>query len=594
MIVSRRMKKKEKPARIKQSSGPSAVAVLVLVALCFVVYANTLAGNFVWDDQVQLVRNTNVRTLSKIPQAFTTSLWSFMYSRDPGADNRVFDRYYRPLQTVIYMIVYQLAGLSPSAYHFANIIFHCAASVLVYLLCLELGLEPLWALLAAALFAVHPVHTEAIAWIAGVGDLACAIFYLGALIAFLRHRKYGDKKWLWISVISFLVALFAKEMAATLPLVLFILSIGQKEDRQPIDKALIQIAPYALAVAVYAGFRIAATGLNLPSSVDANASFVDWITLAVWIVGLYFRYAIAPYPLYIYHLAPLHFADRVISTLLYALLLLGTAAIILIWRQRLYKQGLWLSIFAVSLIPVLYFKAISGGVFFAERYLYIPSIAFAVLSGFVLSKLNRNSAIVAACALAAIFSFLTIQRNRDWHDEQSLYARTLQFQPEATTIWTSLGEAYLQEGKDPQAEECFRSALKHVDDARFVQSSSYESYRIYHGLGLAAARQAKPTEAVADLRKAMEIYPQGDAAYTTLGGVFVSQRWNNSDAVALLEKAIQLNPVNDLARDYLGVALMNAGQPDRAIQSFRDALQINPQLASAKQHLDIALRLRRN
>jgi tetratricopeptide (TPR) repeat protein len=128
-----------------------------------------------------------------------------------------------------------------------------------------------------------------------------------------------------------------------------------------------------------------------------------------------------------------------------------------------------------------------------------------------------------------------------------------------------------------------------MQDGRFVQTP-YESYRIYHGLGLVAARQARPGEAVAHLRKAIEVYPEGPAAYTTLGGVIVNQGSDYPGAIALLERAIVLNPLNDLARDYLGVAFLNQGNSEKAIQAFRDALAINPGLESAKQHLEVALR----
>ena len=85
-------------------------------------------------------------------------------------------------------------------------------------------------------------------------------------------------------------------------------------------------------------------------------------------------------------------------------------------------------------MPVLYFRGISGGVFFAERYLYIPSIAIVVLAGFLLARLNSARAAIITCSLAGLFSLLTVQRNRDWRNEESLYKRTLQFQPEAANI----------------------------------------------------------------------------------------------------------------------------------------------------------------
>src|SRR4051794_16326004 len=98
------------------------VCALVLGILCFAVYANALTGDFIWDDQLQVVRNANIRNLDNIPRAFEASLWAFMYSPGGGDANRIFDRYYRPFQTVIYILAYRLGGLSPVVYHVFSLI----------------------------------------------------------------------------------------------------------------------------------------------------------------------------------------------------------------------------------------------------------------------------------------------------------------------------------------------------------------------------------------------------------------------------------------------------------------------------------------
>jgi tetratricopeptide (TPR) repeat protein len=379
-------------------------------------------------------------------------------------------------------------------------------------------------------------------------------------------------------------------MAATFPLVAFLILIGRQEQRKDVKTAAQIVSPYILVGAIYAAFRLSAVGFNVPPAVQVTAGALDWITLAVWVVGGYLRYALAPYPLYIYHLSPLHFADRLAPTLLYGAFILGIALVLVFFRRRSLNPLLWFTIFLISLTPVLYFKGISGGVFFAERYLYIPSMAIVIAAAFFLAQLERKRAAALTCAVAGVFLFMTMQRNRDWLNEENLYARTLQYEPEAVNISTSMGEVLLRRGDNTGAQKYFESSLQHIDDPRFIQSS-YESYRIYHGLGLAAARLNKAEEAVQHLRKALEFYPQGDGAYTTLGGVYVSQNWDHTEAVQLLEKAINLNPVNDLARDYLGVALVNKGQIEPAIRYFREALEINPGLQSAKEHLDVALRL---
>jgi hypothetical protein len=421
------MKNKAKQAQKKASeTSPKRYALLLLI-LCFGVYANGLRGEFVWDDQVQLFRNTSIRTIDSIPRAFTTSLWSFMYSEDPAANNRVFDRYYRPIQATIYTLVYQVGGLSPFPYHLTNVILHSTATVLVYLLCLQLGLDALIAFLAGAFFAVHPVHTEAVTWIAGVGDLACGVFYSGALLTLLRYLQSRNLKWLWLSLICFFGALFSKEMAATFPGIVFLILFARPEERTNLRRALNTFLPYVLVLVVYAACRIYAVGLNLPEADQAGASTMDWVTLVIYVVGDYFRYVLLPYPLYIYHLAPLHWSDRIVSTLLYGAFVAASLATLAVWRRKFANHLLWLIIFFVTLTPVLYFKGISGASFFAERYLYIPSIAVTVVAGLFLSALNRSRAILATGILVAVFSVLTIRRNTDWLNEENLFRRTLQF-----------------------------------------------------------------------------------------------------------------------------------------------------------------------
>jgi hypothetical protein len=244
------MKKKEKQTHSKRPAASPLPYAFLLVGLCFAVYANGLVGEFVWDDQIQLFRNQNIRTIDYIPRAFTSSFWAFMYSSDPTADNSVFDLYYRPVQTVIYIFVYQLAGLSPFAYHLTNLIFHCAATLLLYLLFLELGFDSFTGLLGGCIFAVHPVHTEAVTWIAGVGEVACGTFYFAALLTLLRYLKTRSSTWLWISCSCFLAALFSKEMAATLPIVIFLILMARKEERQNLKGILLIEAAY-LCVSYY-------------------------------------------------------------------------------------------------------------------------------------------------------------------------------------------------------------------------------------------------------------------------------------------------------------------------------------------------------
>jgi len=561
--------------------------ILLLILLCFIVYGNALHGDFVWDDQMQVVRNSNIRTIDNIPRSFVSSLWSFIHTENER--DRASHQYYRPTQTVIYILVYQVAGLAPFSYHLTNVALHSAATVALYFLCIELGLSALSAVLAGALFVVHPVHTEAVSWIAGVGDTAGGVFYFAGMWAFVRYLNRGAWKWLLLSSVFCLAALFSKEMAVTFPALAFllILLVNKKKDWTSLKTAILSISPFVLVLAVYSIFRTVAVGSQLRSLQQTGATIVDWTTLLVRIVGEYLRYMVVPYPLFIYHLVPIHFQDRILSTVLYGVGVLTLGVLAWSFRHRFSREFYCLAAFLLALVPVLYFPGISGGAFFAERYLYIPSGAGALLAAFFLARLNARHAVIVTFLLGGVFSVLTIQRNTDWQDEERLFSRTLEVQPETATFCTSLGEINLRRGNDEKAQEYFRTALQYLSDKRFLPDS-YETYRVYLGLGIAKARQSKIDEAIADLKKALDIYPQGDGAYATLGGILVGRK-DYPAATALLEKAIQLSAVNEFARDYMGVALVNQGQYEQAVKYFREALQINPDFDSAKQHLQVAL-----
>src|SRR6516162_6762927 len=131
--------------------------IALIIAFATLVFANSLPGAFVWDDEIQIVKNWRIRSLDDLPSAFTTSFWSFLGSEAENQTN-----FYRPIQTVTYTLAYSIGGLSPVPYHVFSLAYHAAASVFVYLIAIELMLSPTVAFAIAGLFAVHPIHTEAV------------------------------------------------------------------------------------------------------------------------------------------------------------------------------------------------------------------------------------------------------------------------------------------------------------------------------------------------------------------------------------------------------------------------------------------------
>ena len=565
-------------------SSSRGIHFLCLAALSLAIYANALHGEFVFDDNVQLVRNESIRSLENLPRAFTTSLWSFADRNDTWNN-----RYYRPMQTVIFATVYQFAELSPFAYHLTSLLLHIVSSILVYMLCVELGWTAAASLLASSLFAVHPVHAEAVSWIAGVTEVACALFYFAALLALLRSLRRKRGLLTALGMICFLAALFTKEMAVTLPFTaLILLGMRWTELQLTPKKAIAALAPYTLVLVLYGIARVAVVGVRAPSTFLEHAGPWDWLTLGVWMLGRYLRYAFVPYPLTALPMTPLYFQDRVLSTLVYALMIV-TFILLLVLSRRAIRDGLlWFVMLAVMLAPVFYFKGITGGFIFAERYLYIPTLPAVLLLALFIVRLPQRASIGLAVALIAVYSAAVVVRNPDWRNDEALYSRSAEASPENVHAWLGLGVVSLNAGNYSQAEHAFAMAERHLDDKRFIQQPNF-AYRVELGLGTLAARRNISEQAKTHLRKALELDPSGTDAYTILAGVLWNLDKNPEAAIPLLEKAIELNPVDDQARDSMGVVLYALGRLDESAAYFREALRINPESELAQQHLRIVV-----
>jgi tetratricopeptide (TPR) repeat protein len=476
------------------------------------------------------------------------------------------------------------------AFHLVNVTLHSAVSIFVYLLCLELGLSVAASLFAAALFVVHPVHTESVAWIAGVGDILCGLFYFSGLWAFVRYLKRQSAAWLALSMLLVFVALLSKEMAVTFPLAaILVVAMKWDELRFTFKKAALSIAPFILVTAVYLAVRVSVLGLTLPATFEDHPSTFDWITLAVWIFGHYLRYAIIPYPLAAFHPTPLYLEYRIVSTILYGLLAAGITCFLWYRRKQTPAGLLWLFMFAAMLAPVFYLKGIAGGNLFAERYLYLPTLPMMILVASLWSRLGRKAAIVSAVSLIAVFSAVTVARNLDWRNDETLYTRTLEIYPDNVYTCLSLSAVYLDEKRYSEAEKCLEIAKAHIDDPQFSHPRT-EAYRLNVELGTLAARQGKASEAEGYLSRAIEINPAASDAYSILAGVRMNLERKFEESIPLLEKAIELGPSDDQARDSMGVALYNLKEYDKAVEYFRQAIQINPNSKLAQSHLETALK----
>jgi tetratricopeptide (TPR) repeat protein len=553
----------------------------VIVVICVATFANTLSGAFLWDDQTQIVKNPNVRTLSSIPAAFTEPFWGFL---NPGQANR--SNFYRPTQSVLYAVAYWWNGLDPVPFHVVNLALHVLASLFVYLVCIELGMAAGLALLAAGLFAAHPIHSEAIAWIASTPDLACGVFYFAALWTFLKSKTGADKRWFFLSVLLFFPALLSKEMAITLPLIVLVTTYLPSATPLKLAQRLGLMIPYGVVAAIYLGMRVHALGFLATTHTPLEMGLFDWITLGIQVFGRYIWYAILPYPLIAYHQVPAHFPDRVLPGVLALISIVILSALIWRVRKRFPEVALWCAAFPLFLIPVFYLKGISTAVM-ADRYLYIPSIAVVIILVTLLSSLLPQQTLVVGGSLVALLAFASVIRNRDWQDGEHIFSATLDRDPNVGHMQLNLAEILLGRGDDANAAIHLTKGLDLLNSQKYAVLPD-DLYRAQIGIGAVFARARNYKAAREHLEAAQQLVPDGDWPHLYLGGISMEADNDIPKAIEQFQTAIRLGPLNEVARDYLGVAYFNQGKFQEAKTSFEEALKINPTFQDARKHLALA------
>jgi hypothetical protein len=319
---------------------------------------------------------------------------------------------YRPMYTLSYGVDFALWGTWPLPYHLLNLALHLISSFFVYLLALELvpGESRLEiAVTSGALFALQPVHPEAVTWIAGRVDPVCAVFYLPAMFFFLRWLRTEERRDLVLSLASFVLALTSKEMAVILPALLFLVAFYQ---RRSIVGAVLGAAPFFVALAVYLAFRTYILwGLEPYAAIGRKLQIFDSI------LGTSYRT--------IHMLLPLNFGLlpdgwQGFAEVAMVLVAGALAALAFVAYRRGWIEGrftlLILALYAVSLAPV--FKALKPDPFLTgSRWLYIPSAFLCIFLAYLLWSVlggRVRGAWVASVAVCAVFLVVLLANQTPW------------------------------------------------------------------------------------------------------------------------------------------------------------------------------------
>jgi protein O-mannosyl-transferase len=551
------------------------LAGAILAAVTFIVFSGTLANSFVYDDNPQILQNDFILNAHLWKRIFTGSVWSFQ----GGKTN-----FYRPLQFACYWILYRIGGPNPAVFHLLNLLIYVATAWLVFRLARELFKNEMVALAGALLWALHPVHVEAVAWISALPDVGSAFFILLALLCFLRaerdtgvHRRYH-----LLAALSFFVALFFKEMALSFPLLLLVywFFLGKPESRR---RRALRWLPYGVATLVYVAVRRQMLGYvtqgghfwKIPPQV-AGAS--------LGLLGQDTKILLWPVHLNVFRMFYLGPSLRSPWPWIMVLLLAGT-----FWlRKREPVLAFLIAWWPVTLLPVLDIRQLSFPLV-ADRFLYFPSVGPCLAGAYLLFRLvpqllpRMKPVPVAGCVLGLVALFWTIQSVRAiprWRDNKTLMHYSLTQSPDSPLLHMARGVVLEYEHGD------LKGALREYSTARQLnQKGSWPlnmDHDYYLAVGRIALRMGNRQEAIEDFEKAQRAAPDSSQPSDALGAVYFPQG-DYATAAKYFERSVKANPQDVMARFYLGTCWMKLGKYCQAAAEFHAARKLVPDYWQAYQ-----------
>jgi tetratricopeptide (TPR) repeat protein len=483
-------------------------AVAVVIVFVLAGYANSLSNGFVFDDRPIILDNRLLRSLANLPHLLTAS--------------------YRPLRDISHAIDFALWGERAAGFHLTNVLIHLANSLLVFALVRRLMGGVIAALIAALVFALHPLQPDAVAYVSGRRDVLFSLFYLAGFHCYLTYRSHRRVVWLALFVLCWALSLMAKEMAATLPAVIFLWNFcaafepgGGHRLKRFIRAARaafsrdrwLYMALAAGAVA-YAWFMIFVKG----GSVLARDGFKYWggsftanLLLALRVQAWYLKQLVWPTPFVQYKGTfdiVTSFWDWRVIVAVFAVGAVLAGGLWALDRHRLAAFAV-LSYF-VLLLPVS--QIVPHHELAADHYLYLPLMSFALLAAVVCERLaarglRAKQMVYATVAIVVLaFAAMTVFRNRVWKDDLTLWQTNYQEAPDSIRAVSSLAKAYATTNPG-RAEALYRRCIE-VDPTYGPA---------YYSLALLCRSRDKAREAEALVRAGL-LLPDEQVANASQGG----------------------------------------------------------------------------
>ena len=585
----------------------TSVALVVLVLL---LYAQTIQYEFVnFDDGVYVADNPAVQqglTANNIGWASTTMT----------AGN------WHPLTWISHMLDCQIFGLDPGWHHLVNTLLHSANSVLVFI-ALATMTGMVWrGALVAALFAIHPLHVESVAWIAERKDLLSTFFGLLAIWAYVRYTRARSAGNYGLVLCFFALSLLSKPMLVTLPFLFLLLDVWPLERLWNVRSASTRntkVETVFLEKLPLLAMSAASSIITFKAQHSAGAvAPIDLLPLsqrlpnAITAYVAYLGKAFWPINLAVFYPRPTEISAA--KTILAILLLVGiTIGVSFLARKQRWLLVGWLW-FLGTLVPVIGLVQV-GDQAIADRYTYLPLIGLFIMIVWSIpiprESDNRSQLItVAACLPLLALAGMTFRQVRVWENTETLFSHAIEVTQGNYLAHNLLAGAFGQKGDLVRTQEHVEKALQikpnyagaHYNLGKILLNKgdfagAQKQYElaletnqldpaIWNALGVAQANQGLTDKAISNYRHTLELNPNFADAYANLGSIFLSQG-KNAEAIEASEKALRLKPVSAEAYDTLGTAFLNLRRADESIFHSRKAIELNP--TSPRSHVNLGI-----
>jgi Flp pilus assembly protein TadD len=578
--------------------------LLLIIIATILAYSGTFGNGFVhFDDTVYITENPHIQN-GLSPSAVGWAFTAFHASN------------WHPLTWLSHMLDVTLFGLSPAGHHAMGLLLHILTALMLFGFLRSVNASHLIAAFVTALFALHPLHVESVAWASERKDVLSAFFWFATLWAYVRYTKKPSIVRYVVMLVLFALGLMAKPMLVTLPLVLLLLDLWPLErfsgDRKSILRIVIEKIPLFVLVIVAVVFTVIAQQEAIAPL--ERISIIERTTNAIISYGTYLWQMFVPVQLSVFYPLPKK-PQFAIAIIVLCLLTLITFVVIRNMRRHPFLFTCWFW-YIITLIPVIGIVQV-GAQAHADRYTYIPftgifiMIAWGMRNALSRFKNYQKNLVYGIAVLSLVpLGVTTFYQVRTWKDDTALFTHAQAVTANNYVALNNLGLICDQAGQTDKALELLNGALAIkpdfaealnnlgnlmrkkglVNDAiacyRRAVNANPRTARIHSNLGVELAKIGNIEEARTHYLKAIELDPSSVDAVYNLGNLLV-QTGQFREAVSYYHKASILAPDSCEIQNNLGLVLARTGHKDEAIAAYNRALEIKPDYAEAYNNLGI-------